>query len=76
MNLIRCRNSIGWLSRDIEQYPMFEISNSGLQTQDKEKVLSCLFLESSHGVYTKTIIHLRLCEYSLRLRRIIVNYKG
>ena len=66
------RNLIGSLSRDIGQYPMIEISNSGYcfhrkmsrfvcylkQINPRKKVLSCLFLECSGVVYTKKIIHL------------------
>ena len=66
-----------WFTIYIGQYPMIEISNSGycfhckmLKTNKpliktnkaRQKVLSCLFLEGSHVVYTKTIIHHRLRE--------------
>ena len=67
VNLLRWHNLIGSLSRDIGQYPMFDISNSGyclhgcgdrlvalIQTNPAKSVILFIF-----GVFTS---HLRLRE--------------
>ena len=65
VRFLRVLGDIPWLrsqTRDIVFWLAWRSSRHANKNKSRKKVLSCLFLECSRVVYTKTIIHLRLCE--------------